>query len=250
MAASIPILLTSSVIAHDLGVALTDTNERLRLALESVREWLKIDPTLSLVLCDGSGFDFGPAVQKQFPDARIECLYFQNDVGKVLAQGRGYGEGEIVRFAVEHSRLIADAGCFAKCTSKLWVENFSDCAGQWNGRLLLKGVFENVFSLKRPTQLWHIDTRFYIASIEMYRRYLIDAHQVIQKDQGYGLEECFRDVLQRESLQHVLLSVAPVICGVGGGTGVYYKNSLKRKLKEKLRLALVRHHAAFHKLFV
>jgi hypothetical protein len=250
MSAQIPVLLTSSVVAHDRGVAVTDTQERTRLALESVREWLKIDPQLQLVLCDGSGFDFGPLVREQFPLAQIECLHFENDVDKVRAQGRGFGEGEIVRYAVDHSTTIARAGCFAKCTSKLWVENFSECVVQWNDELLLKGVFDHVFSIRRTTSLLHIDTRFYIASVKVYRRDLIDAHQHIRRDQGHGLEECFREVLVKKSLRRVLLSVAPVICGVGGGTGVYYKNSLKRTLKERLRLALVRRNPAFRDLFV
>lgn len=241
----IPVLLTSSVIAHDTGVTLKDTEERIRLALESVREWLKLDPTQPIVLCDGSNHDFSAAVSEQFPGATIECLPFENRQEMVRQYGRGYGEGEIVRYALHHSRLIAEAGCFAKCTSKLWVANFRECAAAWNGKLLLKGVFRNVFSPFRPTEFAYIDTRFYIASCDLYRQYFENAHLQIRKDDGHGLEECFRDIFLANHLGQVLLAVPPVICGVGGGTGTYYRNPLKRRLKERLRLWLVRHNRRF-----
>jgi hypothetical protein len=40
-------------------------------------------------------------------------------------------------------------------------------------------------------------------------------------------------------LQGCLMRLPPVICGVGGGTGAYYKNTSLRRFKEKLRYQLV-----------
>jgi len=248
-APNIPVLLTSSVIAYDKGVALKDTDERIRLALQSVEEWLKVEPGLSLVLCDGSNFDFSQLVAQRFPQARIECLPFENDQDLVRKYGRGYGEGEIVRHALHHSRFIAEAGCFAKCTSKLWVENFAECALAWNGRLLLKGVFLDVFSPFRKTAFSYIDTRFYIASKEAYARHFEHAHLQIGRRKGYGLENSFHDIVLEQGIRNALMNVAPVICGVGGGTGAYYRNTALRRVKEDLRLSLVRRHPAFRHLF-
>lgn len=245
----IPVLLTSSVVAYDTGVALANTEERVRLAVESVAHWLMIDPTLQLVLCDGSSFDFTPIVRVKFPSACIECLYFENSQALVKQHGRGYGEGEIVRHAVRHSRFIAEADCFAKCTSKLWVDNFQQCLEQWNGHLLCKGVFLHVFSPFKKTRFAYIDTRFYIASRSIYSQYFQDAHLLINKALGHGLEECFYGVFIKHRIRHSLFSVPPVICGVGGGTGVYYKNPQLRRLKEKLRLAVVRGKRNFHQMF-
>lgn len=248
--ADIPVLLTSSIVAHDKGVALKDSDERLRLALESIEQWLKIDPDLPLVLCDGSSFDFDPLVAQRFPHARIECLHFENNQEKVKELGRGFGEGEIVRYALAHSRLIAAAGCFAKCSSKLWVENFKTCKRQWNGKFLCKGVFLNVFSPFRSTEFSYIDTRFYMASTAFYRQYLEDAHLHIDRKRGRALENCFHDAVISYGIKKSLLRVPPVICGVGGGIGKYYKDSQKRRVKEVLRFWLVQKQASFADLFV
>lgn len=247
----IPVLLTSSVVAHDMSVRLKDTDERARLALESVAEWLKMEPTQSLVLCDGSGFDFSDAVQQQFPGARIECLHFENDQEMIHRFSRGYGEGEIVRYAVRHSRFIAEAGCFAKCTSKLWVENFCQCAGEWNGRFVGKGILMNAFTPLRKTEFAYIDTRFYIASVGFYRQHFEEAHKRIGMRAGkaFSLEDSFHEIALEQKLQGILLRRSPVICGVGGGTGVYYRNTPLRRLKEDLRLQLARLHPQFRSLF-
>lgn len=245
-----PILLTSSVIAYDTGVALSDTEERTRLALESVAQWLQINPNLSLVLCDGSSFDFGNLVAKHFPLANIECLCFENNQELVKKYGRGYGEGEIVRYALHHSKLIAMAGCFTKCTSKLWVKNYKQCLSNWNNTLLCKGVFLNVFSPFKKTQFSYIDTRFYITSIATYTEYFEDAHLGIDVHLGRSLEDRFFDIFAINHIQKALFSVAPIIEGVGGGIGFYYKNPLKRRIKESLRLQLVRRNKLFSELFV
>lgn len=245
-----PVLLTSSVIVHDMGVALQDTDERLRLTLDSVGEWLRIAPELQFVICDGSGFDFSESIRQRYPSTTVECLFFQNDAQAVRRFGRGYGEGEIVRHAVTHSRLIARAGCFAKCTAKLWVDNYRDCLAEWDGRLCLKGVFLDVFSPFKPTTLAYIDTRFYIAQVRMYRELLLNAHTRVDKDQNYGLEEAFRDAVLSTGLTGVFWRTPPVIEGVGGGIGVSYRNPFKRILKEKLRSLLAQHHPKFAALFL
>lgn len=241
----IPILLTSSVVAHDKGVRLQDPAERARLAVESIQWWRTIAPRNPLVLCDGSGFDFHSTISALPGSGPVECLHFHNEVSLVKQYGRGYGEGEIVRHAIEHSELIQSARCFAKCTSKLWVENFDECIQQWNGDLLLKGVFNHVFSPQSSTELAYIDTRFYVVSLDTYWRFFVHAHHIIRTEDGYGLEESFRDIFLRNRLRGRLMCPPPTICGVGGGTGVYYKNTPVRRFKEKLRYALVKRNPLF-----
>jgi hypothetical protein len=245
----LPILLTSSVVAHDKGVRLLDPTERARLALESIQQWRAIAPHNPLVLCDGSGFDFQPIVATLPGGGPVECLYFQNNVELIRQHGRGYGEGEIMRHAIEHSTLIQSAGSFAKCTSKLWVENFGACMQRWNGQLLMKGVFDHVFSPRKATTLAYIDTRFYAMAVQTYQQHFLHAHEVIRAQEGYGLEESFRDIFLDKQLEGCLMSPPPIICGVGGGTGAYYKNTALRQLKEKWRYQLVKRNPLFRNWF-
>lgn len=119
----------------------------------------------------------------------------------------------------------------------------------WNGRLLMKAVFNNVFSLRKPATLAYIDTRFYAMDVVTYCQHFLHAHEAIRTDAGYGLEESFCDIFLREQLQGCLMNPPPVICGVGGGTGVYYKNSWLRQYKEKWRYQRTKRNPLFRHWF-
>lgn len=244
-----PVLITSSVIAQDPGVRLADSTERLNLTLESVGEWLKIDPHIKLVICDGSNYDFAHELKNLYPGANIESLCFLNDSKLVQTHGRGYGEGEIVKYAVNNSRYISESESFVKCTAKLWVQNYKQCIADWTGGFKFKAVFLNVFSLFKQIQLLQIDTRFYIASKQEYLQLFENAHLFIDKEAGHGLEDCFLDIILRNQIKPSFLNVYPVICGTGGGTGVPYKHSFTRRIKENLRLKIAQRSSSYREYF-
>ena len=243
-----PVLLTSCVIVSDHSVSLKDKDARIGLTLQSIQQWLAISPDLRLAICDGSNYDFSGVVLERFPGANIECLFFQNNSQMVGIYGKGYGEGEIVNYAIANSAYLKESDYFAKCTAKLWVENFFNCLSNWNGTCLLKGYFADVFSFK-PTRFDYIDTRFYLVSKLFYTQYLASTYLDVGGKRGLSLEHCFRNVILDNGFHKVLFNVPPVICGVGGGTGTYYKNNVKRKLKEAIRLRLVKGNKSFHSLF-
>lgn len=236
----LPILISSSITPHDTGVKLSNPQQRLFHAIESIENWLRVAPDSHVVLCDGSGFDFRPVVEERFPWAKIECLSFENNRNRIAEFGRGFGEGEIIRFALQRSKYLNQANAFAKCSSKLWVENYAECLAQFQGECLFSGVFNNAFSLTKKIEMVQVDTRFYIIDSAFYLRHFMEAHREIGKTPGFGLEDSFFSILQSLGQQRYLFSVPPVIRGVGGGTGTYYKESWHRIIKEKIRLSFVK----------
>jgi len=245
----IPILLTSSIVAHDQSVVLKSSEARLGLVIKSIEQWLKVDPQQRLVLCDGSNFDISKIVGIKFPGARIESLTFENDKNLVMLYGRGYGEGEIVRYALKNSRFIAQSGCFAKCTSKLWVKNFKSCVSSWTGEALFKGVFQDELNPFTSTKFIYIDTRFYVVNVPFYEQFFLDAHKRINKKQGIGLENCFHQIFIEQGFSEYLFSTTPIIYGVSGGGGEHYSNPLHRRVKEWLRIHMLKNNPKFCKLF-
>ena len=243
-----PVLLTSSVIAMDRSVALKDPGQRIGYTLESIAKWLAMHADMRLVICDGSGYDFSETVKNTFPGHSIECLYFENDKQLVERHGKGYGEGEIIKHALLHSVFLRDAEWFAKCTAKLWVDNFDDCLQEWNGFLLLKAYFANVFSLKK-TIFEYIDTRFYLATKDAYLKFFSEAHLKVGAQFEVSIEDNFKEIVLRNDLKHVFFSVHPVICGVGGGSGTYYRTNLKRRIKDAIRSKLVQMDSSFSDMF-
>lgn len=244
-----PILLTSSVIAMDSSVALKSQDMRIFHTLESIEKWGKISPNSQFVICDGSGFDFSPLLKKQFPNLNIESIHFMNDRDLVKKHGKGYGEGEIIRYALANSSFLKEADWFAKCTAKLWVENFFDCVKKWKSPFACKGFFANVFSLKN-TSLEYIDTRFYLCEKTFYLNNFSSAYQNLGVDDGSSIEQEFLKIIRNLHLKHYMLDTSPIISGVGGGSGKYYNTSIIRQIKEVVRTYLVKHNPKFKDLFI
>lgn len=232
----------------DTTVLLQDQELRIFHTLESLKRWSEIAPDSQFVLCDGSGFNFSDLVREEFPNLQIECLSFLNDAESIQVRGKGFGEGEIIRYALDHSRYLKDSEWFAKCTAKLWVNNFQDCIQEWNGRFLCKAYFSNVFSF-RKIGLEYIDTRFYLAQKSFYETYFSTAHLNLEISTGVGIEENFLEVVHQHGLQKILFRNSPEVSGVGGGSGKYYNTSMMRRIKEAIRLKMVSMNANYQALF-
>ncbi len=235
--------------AMDKTVQLKDEKARIFYTLESIKHWLKIAPKNQLIICDGSGYDFSSIIHEHFPCSNIECLFFTNNVRLVEIHGKGFGEGEIIRYALRHSRILSESSNFAKCTAKLWVDNFQECIHQWNGQFLCNAFFSNVFSYKQ-TKLEFIDTRFYMADINFYKKFFEFAHSNVGGNDGYSIEDRFLEIIQKEQMQRIIFSLPPFICGVGGGSGKYYKSSIMRRTKDKIRTNLVAKNSQYVNLFI
>ena len=135
-----PLILTSCVNPSANVPYLTITNGALRkdMTLHSLCKWQEINPGMNVVLCDGSGYDFSEDIQDRFQNLNIECLAFKNSWQQVEKYGKGYGEGEILKYALVNSLFLKEADCFAKCTARLWVENFQDCLSFWNHKFICR----------------------------------------------------------------------------------------------------------------
>lgn len=237
-----PILISSCIVTSDPSVKLNEPIDRLYHLIEGIENWLSIDNGLTIVICDGSNYDLRPIMDKHFPLARIECLCFQNSSDKVREYGKGYGEGEIVQHALENSTHLKNADTFIKCTSKLWVQNFKNLCTFSNINFIADASFSNIYN-PQITKIESVDTRFYIVKKNFYYKYLIGAHLETSHLPYRSLENIFLKKILEAELKNFIFPVSPIICGVGGGSGSYYKQSYARKLKNFFKKGLLKRNA-------
>lgn len=224
---SVPVLITSAINVSAAQTLLTDANVRLDLTLRSIEQWRSTPGVSHVVVCDGSGFNLDPHIKKMCPTqkgAGCEAISFTNDLAGVKAKGKGYGEGEIVNYALQHSQTLKDASQFAKCTGKLWIENFADCLRSFNGL----AAFDFRGNLK-PEQ---IDTRFYIVNKDFFTLNMASLHHRVDDGNRFYLEHAFRDGLNNLKLSDYVMYPTPRIRGVSGSMGVRYQPS---RIKDALR---------------
>jgi hypothetical protein len=234
MKRDVPVLLTSAIKVSAQQTVLTDSDARLALTLQSIEHWRRIPGVRQVVVCDGSGFDLSAHIKGQGAQGLAECevLAFTNDAAMVKARGKGFGEGQIVQHALAHSRILAGAPSFAKCTGKLWVPNFADCCAHFNGSAL--------FDFRGGLAPDRIDTRFYMVSRSFYDEHLAKAHQLVNDSAGFHLEHAFLQMLGGMPARSFISAVVPRILGVSGSDGTTAQHNALRLLLWTLRNRWVR----------
>lgn len=254
-----PILITSCAKASANYTALKDQNIRIELTIHAINEWLKINSSLKIVVCDGSGINFSARLQKEFPLAQIEFIHFKNNYKLVKVYGKGYGEGQIVEYALKKSKYLRDSSFFAKCTAKLVVKNFMEVMEQWNGTFIFDAKFINVGIIRNllglvsvsRINLILVDTRFYIVDKKKYLKFFSKSHLDVRDSKRYILEHAFRDVILSRNIRNFMLSFPFVIDGVSGTSGKSYrKNNLFSYLKKCLHRQIIRKHPLYKNFFV
>lgn len=232
-----PLLITSCIQPSAPLTALSDPSERLKYTIKAIKIWLNQYHDIQLVICDGSGFNFAPILQGEFPKNNVECLFFENNKVAVSKYGKGYGEGEIVNYALEHSQILKSSNYFAKITSKLWVKNIDEYLQSWDGRFLASLQFQ-LSEDRNSVTLETVDTRFYVAEKSFYLEYLADAHLNVRDLEAYYLEHSFKDHLLKGGVARFGAASPIIIEGTSGSSGKEYCHLFgsRASLKEAVEL--------------
>lgn len=191
---NIPLLVTSAINVNAPFTILKDPSLRLNLLIDSIMKWRGYFPNIAIVLCDGSGYDFeaSEAIKKLIQnDSNFEVLSFLNDFTKVTEFGKGYGEGEIIKYALSHSQKLRGVQHFMKITGRLFCCDFYKSI---NG--MLRSDFSGIALIGYklnfiPRDEHAFDTRFYVVRRNFYENFLIDAYREVNDKSGNYLEYVF-----------------------------------------------------------
>lgn len=214
-----PVLITSAIKASAPLTKLVDTRERLLLLADSLRLWATSGVS-QIVVCDGSTTEIALELNKVINLSEFQCKFeilgFINSTSMVSLLGKGYGEGEIVNYAIKHSKALADSPYFVKCTGRLFVVNY------WSVIRCFRGYFgasSSGFAFFPQC----VDTRFYIASREFFLRHMANGYLSVNDSIGVHLENVYFAILINSSDTQWLFSTPPRYKGVSGSLAKTYK---------------------------
>lgn len=118
----IAIILTACVNPNGMSqTVLQDSTIRKSQYLTAIR-WYLLNTTIPIVVVENTGYDFSYDFKDFSDSARIEFLSFKgNDYDK--SKGKGFGEGLILKYAFDNSRLLSNCDAFIKITGRFIVSN-------------------------------------------------------------------------------------------------------------------------------
>ena len=197
--------------------ALNNNKEREKQYVDAIRFYL-IQTKLNILFVENSNSDISSLFDNEIKDGRLECITFEGNQNK--ARGKGYGECEIIKYALENSSLIhrSKNTRIVKITGRLIVRNLKTLINTHALLLPNKSIICAINS-----NLSFPDSRCIMAPIDFYKVFLKRMDN-IDDSIGYFFEHALLDTIKNEkSFSFYPFLIQPDIEGISGSTGVIYE---------------------------
>ena len=217
------ILLTGCINPDGMAyTALNNTEERKAQYVNAIRYYLN-KTNYSVVFAENSGTDISILFQDFIDSGRFECLSYMGNQNK--EKGKGYGEAEIIEFAINNSRLIDEKSIIAKITGRLIINNINR---------IIKPLKKNTdfVSCQFHYDLKFADSRLVCATTAFYFHFLKHKEQ-INDSIGVYFEHILSLSVLNSNLRYIPFSEEPLFIGKSGTTGTTYQPSA-RSIKNTL----------------
>lgn len=220
------LIITSTINVNSGLTVLVDADERLKQYIASVLFYLSSSLIKKIIICDNSNFDYSKIssiTEMAFRNKKhIEFLRFQGSKDKIQEFGKGFGEGEILEFVLNESKLIKHEELgFLKVTGRLKILNIDNVLSY----LKPDRNYFNSVNLNPLIKLNKVDTRFYYCTKKDFEYYLKESHKAVNDNLGIYLEHKYFDSLIEKSVQFSAFKILPKFLGISGSTGAAYKVS-------------------------
>ena len=216
------ILLTGCINPKGMAfTTLSNQEERKAQYIKAIQYYLT-NTSFKIVFSENSGTDISYLFQDDIESGRMEYLAFHGNQNK--KRGKGYGECEIINYALDNSKLIHSSKDqrIAKITGRLIVRNIKGIL-RWHKFFFSKQtVFCNINS-----NLSFPDSRLIVAPVSFYKVFL-NSKELINDSNGYYFEHALCDTLKREKdFFYSPFLFMPCIEGVSGSTGEIYSGKMR-----------------------
>lgn len=201
-----------------LQTALNDREVRKEQYINALNFYLH-KTSHSIVFVDNSNSDISYLFKTYTQSGRLEYLSFNGNTRK--DRGKGYGECEIIQFALDHSKTIITSKDkrIVKVTGRLIVKNINLIISLHSIILNHNTIFFSINS-----DLSFPDSRLIIAPTSFYSLFL-NSKEDIDDSKGYYFEHALIDTFKKyRYISYSPFYVMPQIEGMSGSTGEIYKN--------------------------
>ncbi len=212
------ILLTACINPDGMAFTkLTNPDERKKQYVDTLQYYL-VHSSLPIVFAENSNTDISHLFEDQLFGGRLEILSFNGNNNK--KRGKGYGEAEIIDYAMKHSHIIDDTCCLVKITGRLIVQNIQKIVESrrfWNLNESIQCSVNSKFS--------YADSRLIIAPMTFIQQFLTRKSQ-IDDSKNMIFEDVFLNTIREVNTYYYFpFSVEPQIIGMSGSTGEVYQQS-------------------------
>lgn len=216
------ILLTGCINPNGMPFTqLTDANERQKQYVDAILFYLS-NTNCPIVFCENSNTD----ISHIFNNAqnRLEILTFPGNQHK--QRGKGYGEVEIIEYALQHSLYLKEDCIIIKITGRLIVNNIG---------IIINSLpsHKNFITCLFHSDLSFADSRIFCATSPFFREFITNK-KYINDSKNIFFEHILASTVLSSSMCFVPYVENPLIMGISGSTGEKYSHTATDRKKKYL----------------
>lgn len=264
------LLMTATISPQNVpSLKITDSQERLQQYLQAIVAWIKLSSISTIVFCENSNasYDFSKIVNFAKQEGKtLEVLQFQGNQN-ASKYGKGYGEGLIIKHAINNSKYLDSMTNLYKITGRLFVPEFDKIqqlhsqisnafkipawqatdaswidTSKWGAdekasKLKLNLRFLKTYFAKgfRPPHNYnrHVSTIFFKTNVNFYKQNLLNTYKRINDNIYYCLEHAFYEDLIKKDFTPFILNYT--LMGRSGGHGKVLDHDYPDEIKTLAR---------------
>jgi len=176
-----------------------------------------------IVIADATGsylLDNNEVILLNQMGVNVEQISYKQNNDLIKIKGKGYGEGELINFAINNSVLLKKQKSFFKCTGKVYCRNF-DAITEMINQNKLDSIFWRHLGEGDSIQLW-ADMRFFYTTHDFFEDNLLPAY-LKSDDSKASIEHFCYEVLNTKLKS--AKGLRPQLSGFAGGSGKRYFDS-------------------------
>ena len=197
-------------------VALSNKVLRLTQYLDNIRRLILESDFTHIIFCENSNYhhDYSDLTAlAQNYGKKLEILSFMGSNDIIMVKGKGYGEGEILNYAVNNSMFLQEnCTTFYKLTGRIYVENVNTILAHSNN--------DNIF-IRWDVKKNEVDTRFFKTQVGFFKENLSHLLDRCDERTAMSIEEVYFDVLKGTPEVYSFTSY-PIIKGMCASLGRPY----------------------------
>ena len=188
-------------------LTIKDSNYRKKQYLNSLEFYFDKSCAKKIVFCENSNAEIDESIIQHAIAAgkKFEWISFMGNTSLAVKYGKGYGEGEILKYALDNSVLLNESLSFIKVTGRFKILNINDI-------LRFLSCSKTYFDYQNK----YVDTRCYVANINTFKNLLMSKYLNVNDFRGYFLEHAYYDATINEKR---LVKQIPMIINIQGQSG-------------------------------
>jgi hypothetical protein len=201
------------------GLEMTNVARRKITAKAAVFFWSALG-VKKIVVADATGqtlLEESEVLMLNKMDVEIEQIQYLQDTRLVIQKGKGYGEGALIKYALQKSQLLKNENNFFKCTGKVYCRNIIEIFN-----LIQANKIQNIF-WRDALKSFLIDTRFFYVSKDFCHNVLLPDFEKIDERNNMAMEHVVMKMARERMIPST--SERPMLSGFSGSMDQPYFDS-------------------------